>query len=41
MGSEFGKRFDYNEWMIGYKNLKKKQKTSLIFNNEHTKQSIK
>ena len=28
-GNEFGKRFDYNE------------KTSLIFNNEHTKQSIK
>ena len=29
IGNEFGKRFDYNE------------KTSLIFNNEHTKQSIK
>ena len=20
-GNEFGKRFDYNEWMMGYKNL--------------------
>ena len=40
-GNEFGKRFDYNEWMMGYKINLITKKTSLIFNNEHTKQSIK
>ena len=37
MGNEFGKRFDYNEWMMGYKINLITKKTSLISNNEQTK----